>query len=105
MTASAAARFGLRKIGGIAFNMEDHAASVVVAEDGIWMGGGVVEELGECLGSGFSALGLGRSEGTEGDKHRGVDCSGIVEKCADDLLDPSDVFFCEGWGGVGETPS
>ena len=41
MAPDAAASFGLRQIGGVAMDVEYHVAGIV-AEDGIWMGRGVI---------------------------------------------------------------
>ena len=51
------------------------------------MGGAVVEKLSDGLGSGFSAVGLGRGQSAEGNEHGGIDGAGIVEKGADDFLE------------------
>ena len=64
------------------------------------MCGGVVEELSDGDGGCFCAFGLGGSEGAECDEHSGVNCAGIIEEDSDDLLEASERFGRERWGGV-----
>lgn len=45
VTANVAFGFGFREVGGIAVYVEDHVAGMV-ADDGIWMSGGVVQKVG-----------------------------------------------------------
>jgi len=48
-----------RKVGSVAVNVEVHFAGNKLY-GGIWMGGTVVEELGDGLGCGSCSFGLGR---------------------------------------------
>jgi len=48
-----------RKVGSIAVDMEMHFAGNK-PNGGVWMGGTVVEELGDGLGCGSCSFGLGR---------------------------------------------
>lgn len=93
---AASARF--REVGCVAVDVEDHAAGVV-SDGGILVRGGIVQEFGEGFGCVFGAFGLGGGEGAEGDKHGGVNSSGIVGESADDLLDSGDSGGVES-GGV-----
>jgi hypothetical protein len=54
-TASLGAGFQFTEIGGIAVGGKLHVTGVE-AEDGIWMCGAVVEELGDSMGSCFGAF-------------------------------------------------
>ena len=80
-------------------DVEGHVAGGV-SEDGIGMCGGVVEELSDGDGGCFCAFGLGGSEGAECDEHSGVNCAGKMEEDSDDLLEASERFGRERWGGV-----
>ena len=98
-TAWARASFLLREIGGVAVDMEDHAAGVK-AKDGGGMCGTVVEELcdGDC--GGFGAVGLRGCEGTECDQHGAVDRSRVVKEGANDILQTCEGCGVEEWSGV-----
>ena len=80
---------GLGEVGGVAVDSKLHVTGVI-ADDGIWMGGGIVEKLGGCLGSGFSACRLGGGNGAESNKHGAIDGSSVVEEAANDLLEAGD---------------
>jgi len=56
--------------------------------------------MGDGLGSGFSAIGLGGSESAEGDEHGRVNGPGIVEESADDFLETSEAGGIKGCGRV-----
>jgi hypothetical protein len=73
----------------------------MVAEDGIRVGGTIVEKVRDGKGSGGGAFGLGGGNGTESDQHGGVNGAGIVEESADDFLDAMEVRGWERSGGVG----
>jgi hypothetical protein len=65
---------------------EDHGAGGI-ADSGIRVGAGIVEELGdmcECLSS---CVCLSSCWGTQGDKHGAVNRTGIVQERSDDLLE------------------
>ena len=73
--------FGLTEIGGIAFNLELHAAGVV-ANRGVRVAGGVVEELGGCAESMFGWLVLLGGDGSQGRDHGQIDRTSVVEEDA-----------------------
>ena len=50
MASSATAQFRCQKVGAVTVNVKDYAA-VPKTHSGIWMGGGIVEELGEGIKS------------------------------------------------------
>ncbi len=61
-----------------------------VGENRIGVGGNVVEEVVGALHGIFGGCGLGGGKGAEGNKDCCVDCSTVIKKGADDLLD---IFF------------
>jgi hypothetical protein len=63
------ARFGfeLVGIGGIAVDVEAHAAGVE-ANDSIWTGSAMVQEIGDCLGAGFASFSLDGCERAKGNE-------------------------------------
>ena len=84
MATGAAAGLGFREIGGVGVNFEAHA-TCMVPNFGIGVGRGVVEQVGDGFGGGFG--GASGGNGAEGDKHGGVNGSGVVEEDADNFLD------------------
>ena len=72
---------GLTEIGGIAFNVELHATGVV-ADSGVRVAGGVVEELGGCAESMFGRLVLLGGNGSQGRDHGQIDRTSVVEEDA-----------------------
>jgi hypothetical protein len=66
-------------------------------DDGIWMGGRIIEKLGARFGGLSSAFGLGGSESAESDKHGGLDGPGVVQECPNDFLEAG--FSEESMGG------
>jgi hypothetical protein len=90
----ARSRLRLRQVGRVAVHVEDHIAGRI-SDSGLGMSGSVVEEL---IGGPRGHLGgfrLGGGDGSEGDKHRGVDGTGVIQKKADDLLDEVHAIFAE----------
>lgn len=73
--------------------VEYHVASGV-ADDGIGMGGAILEEMGTGLGGGLSALCLGGCVRAEGDQNSGIDGSTIIQQYTNDFLEMLAVF---GW--------
>ena len=55
-------------------------------DDGIWMSGCIVEELGEGFGSGFSSIGLGCGQIIKSNQHGIIYSSGVEEECPHNLL-------------------
>jgi hypothetical protein len=53
----------------------------MAANDGVWMGGTVVEKVLDLLGSSFGALGLGGGNGADCNV---VDCRSIVEESSNE---------------------
>ncbi len=70
---------GGHEIRGIAVCPEDHVAGMET-DDGIWMGGTVVEELGESLQGSLGAMCLLGGKGTKSDQQSGINCMGIICK-------------------------
>ena len=66
------------------------------------MGSTVVEQLGDCDGGRYSAVGLCRSEGSQRHKHGGIDSARVVEERADDVLEMAESRGVEGRGCVVE---
>ena len=58
-------------------DVEDHVASGV-ADLGVGMAGGVVDEISYFLHGGFSRFGLGRGDGAERDENEQVDVNGVI---------------------------
>ncbi len=58
-----------------------------VGNDGVGMGGDVVEKVACALHCVFGGAGLGRCKRGEGDKNCGIDCAAVVKEGANDLLD------------------
>jgi hypothetical protein len=73
--------FRCRKVGGIAFNVEDHVTGAI-ADDCIGVRSAVVEELGEGLKSGGGAVGLLRGKCSDGGQHGGVDGASVEKQGA-----------------------
>mgnify|MGYP000638919288 CR=1 FL=1 len=69
-------------------------------DDGIRMGGRIVEELSAGLGGRGDACGLGGGKGAEADKHGGVNGPGVEEEGADDCLESSDSASAKFAGGA-----
>ena len=91
-TRGAGAGLGLGKVGSVSVVVEDHVTGEVL-DDGIRMGGCVVEQVHDSVGGGLGGAGLLGGNGAQGDQHGVVDGPGIVEENSHDLSDPS--------GGVG----
>ena len=73
------------KIRRITVDVQLHI-TCVVSNDSIGVSGTIVQELCHCLDGGLSAVSLGGSQCAEGNEHGGVDCSSIIEECANDFL-------------------
>lgn len=84
------------EVGSVAVDVEDHAACMV-PECCVWMGGSIIEELGDGNGGGCGAVVLLRGEGAEGNEHGVVDGSGIVEEGSDDGLETGELGGVERW--------
>ncbi len=69
------------------------------ADAGIQVCGDVIKELMACFLEGLGAVGLACHNCAEQSKEGGVDCSSIVQQCADDVL-YAFYFFCQKWGGI-----
>lgn len=82
----AAACFGCVEIAGVTVDFETHVTGVVF-NDGVGMGGTVVEELVGVVVGGFGGFALCGGEGTECDEEGVVDTAAVVLESADDLLD------------------
>ncbi len=70
------------------------------AENGVGMGGAIIEEVCDGDGGCSGAFCLSRCKDPECHQHGGVDCPSIVEKDADDLLESCELLGGEGWCGV-----
>jgi hypothetical protein len=64
----------------------DVYATSIVANDGFWMNGTVVEELGDGVGWGFGASCLSGRESAKGNEHGGVDCASVEQEGAGDFM-------------------
>jgi hypothetical protein len=104
VSAGATAAFGFIVEASIVVGAEYHVtASICVAI--VRVGGEVIKKLADGFGSGFSGSGLLGAQGAESGKKFVVDSLCIVEKGADDALDPFDAFVGERgavWFVVGE---
>ena len=88
-----------RVVGSIGVVVENHVAGKVF-DDGIRVGGGIVQEVNASIGSGGSGAGLLGSNGAEGREHGVVDGTGIVEENTNNFTDTLDSGSVEGWGVV-----
>ena len=89
VASSTTACLRLRKVGCVAVNLEAHVARMI-ANGGFGFGGAVIEELGDGLGFGLGVL--GGSQGTKGDKHRGVDGASVIQERAHNFLGAGDFW-------------
>ena len=85
VAANAPANFVSSEVRGITGDVEYHAAGVV-ADDGVWVGGAVVEELSERLVRVSGACHMRRGEVAEGDAHGRVAFTGIPDQRSHHLL-------------------
>lgn len=93
--------FGLHKIGGVAVNVEAHIAGVV-ADGGLRIGVCIIHEhFGLAKGSvgGSSLLG---GNFIEGNKHSGVNGTGVIQEGAGDGLHTGGTFFVKEGGSAGQ---
>jgi hypothetical protein len=91
-------RLGFGEIGGITVHIEAHVAGVV-ANGGVRMGSGVVEEVDSRFSGGEGAFGLGGGKASKGNQDGVVNCSTIVKEDTNDLLklgNPSGVKWFSG---------
>jgi hypothetical protein len=77
VTAYATACFAFGEVGGVAVDVHDHAAGEV-AYDCIRMGSSIVQQVSESFSGCLGALGLGSCECSKGNKHGGVNGTGVV---------------------------
>ncbi len=99
MSAGAAAAFGFIVEASIGVGTEYHVAAAICGTI-VRVGGEVIKKLADGFGSGFSGGGLLGTQGAESGKKFVVDSSCVVEKGADDALDPFDTVVGE-WRTVG----
>ena len=99
MAAGAATSFRFREIRGVTVDVQNHATSVV-SDFGIRMGCAVVEEMYECCNGVSGAFCLCCGKGVESVEHGCIDCPGIEEEFADDLLAEFRLFLCHFVGAV-----
>ena len=95
---------GFGEVGGIGLIFEGHVA-LTKQNSGVGMHCSIVEKLGYFLHGGMCSFHFFGSDGAEGGQHRAIDCSSIIEKLTDDLLDSFDAIFvkCNRCGcGIGE---
>ena len=71
-----------------------------VGDDGVGVGGRVVEELAHSFESVLGGCGLVRRDCTERCEHGGIHCSRLVQEGADDLLDVSFLLWGQEAGSV-----
>jgi len=81
VSSGARSSFRCRKVGGVAFNMKDHVAGVIMYNC-IGVCSAIVEEVGESIKCGGGAIGLLRGKGANGSEHGGVDGARIEEQSA-----------------------
>ncbi len=94
VSAGAAAAFGFIVEARIGVGAEYHVTAAICGAI-VRIGGKVIKKLADGFGSGFSGSGLLGTQGVESGKKFVVDSSCIVEKSADDALDPFDTFVGE----------
>ena len=92
--AGAAAAFGFVVEANIGVGAEYHVTAAICGAI-VREGGEVIKKLADGFGSGFSGSGLLGAQGAESGKKFVVNSSCIVEKGADDALDPFDAFVGE----------
>ena len=73
----------------------------MVSDDGVGMGGAIVEELCECAHGCFGSFGLLGGKSSDGRQHGGVNGTSIKEECAEDCLDVVAVGCIEGRSFIG----
>ena len=74
-----------QKIGGVTVDVEDHVTATE-PNGCIRMHCTIIEEFRESHCADLCAVHLGDSKCAEGDQHHVVDCKGIIQKSAHDLL-------------------
>ena len=89
VAARAAAGFRLGEVQGVTVDVQYHVAGGV-ANGRFWVSGGIVEQPQGFVVCFVGALGLGCSDGTEGDEHGDVDGDLIVEESPNNLLEKAD---------------
>ena len=77
VSARTTAGFWLGEVRGVTVDMQDHVAGGV-ANGCVWVRGCIIEQPQGFVICFVSALGLGCSDGTEGDEHGDVDGNCIV---------------------------
>ena len=90
-----AAGFCLGEVGGIAVACQDHVACMV-GDDGVGVGGGVVQELLHFFHCVFSWRCLLSREQSKSGEHRYVEGTGVIKESADDFLNKLFVLGAEG---------
>ncbi len=104
VSAGAAAAFGFIVEASISVGAEYHVTAAICGAI-VRVGGEVIKHLADGFGCGFSGSGLLGAHGAESGKKFDVDSSCVVEKGADDAMDPVDAFVGEGgtvWFVVGD---
>jgi len=86
MASGATAGLGSREVRRVAMQVEYHVAGNI-ADGGIGVGVGIVEEPDSGIIGAFGGIGLVGGNGSEGDQHGWIDGDGIVEEHANNLLD------------------
>jgi hypothetical protein len=90
---------GFGEIGGITVHMKAHVAGVV-ANGGIRMGSGIVEEVDGRFGGSKGAFGLGGGKAAEGNEDGVVDCLTVVQEDTNDFLKVGNPSSVKWFGGV-----
>jgi hypothetical protein len=94
VSAGAAGAFGFIMETSIGVGAEYHVTTVICGAI-VRVGGEVIKKLADGFGSGFSGSGLLGAQGAESGKKFVVDSPCVVEKSANDALDPFDTFVGE----------
>ena len=88
--ASAAARFWCLKVGAVTLNVKDRSAAPKT-HSGIWMGDGIVEDLGEGVKSFLCSFCLKGRHIAKCDHNCVVYSDGVMKESSNDGLDVGDV--------------
>lgn len=99
VSTGAAVAFGFIVEASIGVGTEYHVTAAICGAI-VRVGGEVIKKLADGFGSGFSGSGLLGAQGAESGKKFVVDSSCVVEKGANDALDPFDTVIGE-WRTVG----
>ena len=99
MSARATAGFRLGEVRGVTVDVQDHVAGGV-ANGRVRVSGSIVDQLQGFVLCFVGSLGLGCSNGTEGDKNGDVDGDHIVEESTSNLLYKADDLWRKRGGVV-----